>query len=146
MNTINLSNPAAKKQFGIFVGFFNKANNTKFSVKSAASNATLVNLYHSMAILTTQTGALISSQQPKVSAKRLSYSLVDCPKVDRQVFDYLSKTGPKTRAEISSNTGIRLQTVCGAVARLMGNDLVQFTGNLVKDPETNRLVELVTIK
>jgi hypothetical protein len=145
MKTLDLKNPSIKKEFGIFVGFFNKVNGTKFSVESAAKNSNLVNLYLSFATLAAQTGSVVEAQNPKRSSTRsMSYSLLDAPAVDRKVYDFLAKNLPKTRAEISKELGMRIQTVCGAVNRLMQNNLVQFTGELVKDPETNRLVELVT--
>jgi hypothetical protein len=147
MKTLDLKNPSNKKEFGIFVGFFNKINGTKFSVEAAAKNENITSLYSSLSTLVAQTGSIIEAQTPKRSTtKSLSYSLLDAPRVDREVYDFLAKNPPKTRAEISLGTGLRLQTVCGAVNRLMQNNLVQFTGKLVKDPETNRWVELVTIK
>jgi hypothetical protein len=145
MKTLDLKNPSIKKEFGIFVGFFNKVNKSKFSVESAAKNSNLTNLYLSFAILAAQTGSIIEAQTPKRSStKSLSYSLLDAPKVDREVYDFLAKNPPKTRAQISKELDMRLSTVCGAVNRLIQNNLVQFTGELVKDTETNRLVELVT--
>jgi hypothetical protein len=141
---LELKNPSIKKEFGIFVGFFNKVNGTKFSVESAARNLNLTNLYLSFATLAAQTASVVEAQNSKRSTKSLSYSLLDAPRVDREVYDFLAKNTPKTRAQISKELGMRLSTVCGAVNRLMQNNLVQFTGELVKDPETNRLVELVT--
>jgi hypothetical protein len=145
MKTLDLKNPSTKKEFGIFVGFFNKINGTRFSVEAAAKNENIANLYRSLSTLVAQTGSIIEAQTPKRSTtKSLSYSLLDAPRVDREVYDFLAKNPPKTRAQISKELGMRLSTVCGAVNRLMQNDLAQFTGELVKDPETNRLVELVT--
>lgn len=64
--------------------------------------------------------------------------------VDAQIHRFIHKNPGVTRSEIAKQTGIRIQTVCGAVNRLMFDGLVEVTG-ITKDLETNRNVETLEI-
>lgn len=76
------------------------------------------------------------------STKSRSYSLLDIPEVDAKVLKFI-KTHPRmSRFEVSVQAQVKLQTVCGAVHRLISSSLVRVTGEKL-DTRSNRHVEVL---
>lgn len=131
------------KQFGIFVGLFNKLNGTQYSVKQALQVQPLLALFNTIS----QSAAVVNSQITPIagiSTKSKSYSLVNIPAVDSEVYYFLQKNPNTTRSEIALGTGLRLQTVCGAARRLLDNKFIFVTGT-TEDTDSNREVETLGV-
>lgn len=130
------------KAFGVYVGLFNKSQGTKLSVKAALKVPELVNLFE---LVCRAQGVINEKIKPQntQSTRSKSYSLLDIPKIDNEIYQFIQKNPGWSRSEISNKTGIRLQTVCGAAKRLLDNSLI-FVSGTQKDLETGREVELLT--
>lgn len=129
------------KAFGVFVGLYNKLNETEISVKKAWKDPLFQTLFMNAELTLLQHSVKNNPRYQHLSSTKFkSYSLLDIPKVDNQVYQFLLKNPDLSRAEISDFTGIRLQTVCGAINRLMHNQLVIVIGEK-RDIETEREVQ-----
>jgi len=142
-------NPAHEKQFGIFIGLYNRLNGTKLTVRSASKNSVLVSLFESTQLTLGQVHTLSLAQDEVAcqanSTKSRSYSLLDMPGVDGNIYYLLKRSTSLSRADIALALNMRLQTVCGAVKRLIDNGLVVVNGEKL-DTQTNRHVETLTNK
>lgn len=76
------------------------------------------------------------------STKSKSYGMLNIPKADGDVLDYLTDYPVSSRAQIAKGATMKLQTVCGAVRRLIDNGLAEVVGKTY-DAETNREVEVL---
>lgn len=149
--------------FGIFVGFYNKVNNTTMSVEDALHNDDMLPLYFAMSndlkegvASTTQnnTTAIVPVGQPNYtkrvgkpkSTKRLSYEqfqVENGTSVAHAIYKEMRKQGQAmSRIEIARALNIRLSTVCGQIFAMEEAGLVQCVGTKV-DPDSNRKVELL---
>lgn len=143
------------KRFGIFVGFYNRINNTSMSVEDALHDLDIVSLFSSTVKVVktpnSNTTTVIKQAQPKKSkraksTKRLSYEAFQTDfgsSVDHLVYQGMKSTGnPVTRSEIAQTYKLRIQTVCGVVNRLEEAGLVICVGRVI-DEDTKRPVELM---
>lgn len=151
-NTITLRNPleteGMKKQFGVFVGLYNKTNDTSLSVKQAAMIDFLVKAFHANQNFIKQCHTRVADHElfkNTKSTKLKSYSLLDIPKIDGEVLDYIENNPGESRYEIAAGLDIRLSTICGAVNRLSHNSFVYASGIKI-DPETKRKVEAISAR
>lgn len=150
MKDIELHSPETKelsKAFGIFVGLYNKINNTNFSVKAASTEPSLILAFDYSQKMLTKTHNYLSDNNPNYSnvrsTKIKSYTLLDIPKNDRKIYNYIKENSNQSRVDIAYGLGIRVSTVCGAVNRLLHNALVHVTGIKI-DPETNKKAETIS--
>lgn len=151
-NTITLHDPLSnenmKKQFGIFVGLYNRTNDTSLSVKQAAMIEDLVKTFNMSIHLLSRAHTVVSKDsnfKSKTSTKMKSYSLLDIPKVDGEVLEYIQNNPGESRMDIANGMGIRMSTVCGAIYRLSHNSFVYISGVKI-DSETKRKVEVITAR
>ena len=135
--------------FGVFVGLYNKLNNTSFSVKQALSNPELTTLFAATA-QTLQSNTITTSVKNQVksskSTKRFSYEAFQTEHgttAAHAIYSYC-KTQNKSlsRAEIADGLNMRLSTVCGQVFNLIEAGLLVVDGTKV-DEKTGREVETV---
>lgn len=134
------------KAFGVFVGLYNKLNDTNLSVKQAATIDSLVKTFNASQQFLKEAHTNVVSKQfdcgvpDSGSTKFKSYSLLDMPNVDKKVYDIIVKNPGLSRYEITGRLSNRLSTICGAVNRLTNNGFVRATGTKI-DEETQRQVE-----
>lgn len=129
------------KSFGAFVKVYNTAAGTTFNVKTALQNTEIVKLYSNVTKVVKEASKNIVGS-PSTTTKMKSYTMVDIPAVDAEVLDAVGKNPMSSRAELAKITGRRLSTVCGAINRLIYNQMV-FVAGTGQDEESNRSVELV---
>lgn len=151
MNTtiemVNLEqNEKMAKEFGIFVGLYNRTNETNLSVKQAAMIDAMVTLFMRTQYVLSSAHKVVASNpnfKDRTSTKLKSYSMLDIPKVDGEVLDYIKANPALSRYEIAEGLNIRLSTICGAVNRLAFNNFV-FPSGIKVDQETKRKVEAIS--
>ena len=61
------------------------------------------------------------------------------------ILDNLNIGGPGTRAELAKRTGLKINCLCGRVNRLLELGVIE-EFDKVKDPDTNKLVNVLRIK
>ena len=150
-------------KFGIFVGLYNKLNNTSLSVEQALWTIDLVELFTAVAngikassVNNHIANPLVSQQKsskkklnskPK-STKALSYEqfqVENGTSVAHEIYKYIKKQNiPMSRAEIASGISVRLSTVCGQVNKMIDAGLLYVAGRKL-DVDSNREVEILTI-
>lgn len=74
------------------------------------------------------------------STKSKSYAQLSIGPSYKAVLDFLEKNPVSSRSDIADGATMRIQTVCGAVRRLIDAGFLEVVGT-VYDPETNREVE-----
>ncbi len=130
------------KMFGNFIGLFNKAANTNYTVKSCLKNESLIQVFNTIkndlnAIASINT---LTQNLKSKSTKGRSYSQLNIPKLDAKVLELIQKYPSHSRQELSTISGTRLQSICSASNRLLANKLIYVDGETV-DAATNRHVE-----
>ncbi len=137
-----------KKEFSRFLSLYNVLNNTEISLSQGLKSDELQVLFERTKNVT-QKSHEIFVQKPtfkhKGSTKVKSYDLLDIPKIDEEVLEYVKANPKKSRADISDSLSIRLQTVCGACNRLISNGYIFVSGQKI-DPLTRRHVEVLESK
>ena len=138
--------------FGVFVGLYNKLNNTSFSVKQALSTPELTQLFAATAqTLQSNTITTSSKSQGKSSksTKKLSYEAFQTEHgttVAHAIYSYCKTQGVSlSRAEIADGLNVRLSTVCGQVFNLIEAGLLVVDGTKV-DENSGREVETVIFR
>jgi hypothetical protein len=126
------------KEFGIFVGLFNKVNDSKISVKNALKNKEMVELYESVQVSVKKDVKINTT-----STKRRSLEQTDLPKTRAEVYDYIKKNPSKTRWGISVGMDRRINIICGRVNELIESGLVYVDGEAI-DLNTGRKVETIS--
>lgn len=129
------------KQFGVFVGFYNKVNNTSFTVKQALQNETLMGFYGKVAQATQLVNGRIGGPTKK-STKREAYDRLNVPELDSHVLEYINNNQDRSRQEIAKDMSLPINTVCGAVKRLIDAKMI-FVSKVGTNPDSNRSVELL---
>lgn len=127
--------------YGIFVGFYNRVNNTSFSVKDALKEPTLMSFYTKVSQAANVVNQKVK-QPEKKTTKRKAYDALNIPEIDNAVLQYIHNNQDSSRWEIAAGTGLRVSTVCGAVNRLVYNKFAFISGEKT-DEETNRSVDTV---
>jgi len=142
-----MSTENTNAQFGIFVGFYNKINNTSVSVKAALSDLEIVSLYEKAAVVTKCTPSLIKKQVK--STKSLSYEqfqVENGTSVAHAIYKHLRTTkSTLSRTEIADSLAVRLCTVCGQVNAMLTAGLLEVAGTKI-DELSNRTVEILRAK
>ena len=128
----------ALKQFGIFVGFFNRINNTQYSVKEAAKDPTIVEFYNKVSQTALVVNTKVKAPQKK-STKRRAYDILNIPKIDNTILEYIHSNQDQSREDIANGTGLKLATVCGSVNRMIEAKIIFVSGE--KTSDSNRSVE-----
>jgi hypothetical protein len=116
-----------KKSFGVYVGLINSLRGYDISVKQALQDPNMVamfNVFHDISLLPDFQITAASS----VSTKRASLNKVNVNKVDRMVLEAIQAHPDSTRAELVEYVGRSLQTITGAVNRLINKKLVYVSG------------------
>ena len=138
--------------FGVFVGLFNKLNNTSFSVKEALSNPELTQLFAATAQTlqsNTTTASVKSQAKSSKNTKKLSYEQFQTEHgttVAHAIYSYCKAQGVAlSRAEIAEGLNVRLSTVCGQVFNLIEAGLLAVNGTKV-DENSGREVETLIFK
>jgi len=129
------------KQFGIFVGLYNRTTGNKLSVKNALKNNDLVALYDSVATLlkgNTETNVCQDSTQLR------SLNMVNLSDKRKQVYDFIAGNPGLSRKQIAQKTGLLLQSICGRVNELVELDLIYVSGETF-DTDTDRYVETLKV-
>jgi DNA-binding transcriptional regulator GbsR (MarR family) len=142
------------KSFGIFVGLYNKLNNTVLSVEDALYEDTIMQAYKTMSaelktvkkiVGTPEAITKMVNKRPK-STKLLSYEAFKASNGSscaHLIYTELKKSKePMTRAELSSVLDLRISTVCGRINELEEAGLVWVVGTKV-DEDSQRQVELL---
>lgn len=134
-------------KFGIFLGFYNKVNNTSIGVDQGLHIPDLVKLYNDT--ITDVKNKIVcpavvaASKKPK-STKLLSYQAFQNnygTSVAHTVYKTLKTSSQAlSRVEIAQQANLRLSTVCGQVSLLKQSGLVKISGTKI-DPDSNREVE-----
>jgi len=135
--------------FGIFVGFYNRANGTNWSVNEAAKDNGMVELFTSTMSAVSRTGLQLEvrTSTSRPSTKRVSldeFRAANGNRVGIRVLNYIESSGGDYRASIAKALGLRISTVCARVNELKAMGLIESTGTTV-DPVTNKSVEVVTL-
>lgn len=137
-----------RKQFGVFVGMYNKVNGTKLSVKQALKLPVLISLFETTAKAITVTHDVFTGQQaasmPGESTRLRSYKKTDIGHLQQVVLDHVQANPDCTRREISNATGVYLNSTTARVRELIDDGLVYVSGEK-HDHETDRDVETLRI-
>lgn len=144
-HTIN--NSELTKEFGVFVGLYNKSNNTNYSVKYALANQYMVKTFFACREALTQchTKAVTTHKiSTNLSTKRESLYKLNIPEVDWTIYQYIKDNPGLSREDIAQHTEYKVSTVCGAINRLMIEDMV-FVCGYKKDPHTGRRVQVLSL-
>ena len=130
------------KDFGVFVGLFNRTTQANISVKNALQNKDLIALFemtrNSMDL------SIVTGKVQDTSTKKRSYQKTNMGRNRARVYDYVLKNPNSTRKEISNGIGMRIQSVCSAVNPLVNKGLLYVSGE-VYDAETDRMVETLVL-
>lgn len=136
-------------EFGIFVGLYNKLNNTDYSVAEALQSQTILDTFKITAASLQSTTQTVQNQLKNVtsSTKRLSYESFQKShgsSVAYKIYTFLKQeNSPLSRAEIASKMGIRLCTVCGQVNAMAKAGLVEVVGTKVDETSEREVETLV---
>lgn len=133
---------------GRYLKFYNEVNDTSLTVKQACNSPEVMlaftktlqytaHYHDEIAVKALPEDALLPTTS---STKLKSYSLVNIPRTDSGVRALLIRKPDISRYDISVMMGIRLSTICGAVNRLIHNNLVAVSGTKL-DLHSNRQVE-----
>lgn len=144
MDDLNKAQQEFRKQFGIFVGFFNKTNGTEMSVKDALQQPVMLDLYNAIG----QACQNVKTQVPQsalVSTRRKSLNQTNVCEIDNQVLNFIRSNPKSSRAQIAAHLDRRISTICGAATRLLKQNLIYVAGE-VWDPETERSVEALATR
>jgi uncharacterized membrane protein len=134
------------KAYGIFVGLFNKENNTEISVKAALQMPEMIELFKAIGQACQGVKSQLTSSIEKVQSKttrRRSLNETDLSKVDLQVLQLIRQNSGKSRAEIAGSLKRRISTICASASRLNKAGLIYASGEIL-DLETNRTVEVLS--
>lgn len=131
-----------RKAFGIFVGVFNEVNGTSHSVEYALKQIHMLNLFKNLKEAAQEVNKYVKPNT-KASTKRKSYDALNIPNLDNKVFEFIKENPRKSRAAISEDLEMRLQTVCGCVNRLIKAKLIYASGT-TRDRETGKEVEVLS--
>lgn len=149
MSTVITVSRETTPAFGVFVGLYNKINNTSFSVKSALADSELVELFKAttQSLKTNTTTDSSKSQAKSSSTKKLSYDAFQNSHgttVAHLIYKLLKTSKkPMSRTEIAQELNIRISTVCGQVYKLMEAGLCKVAGTKI-DSESEMKVETLT--
>lgn len=149
-NVIEMDNGANKeftKKFGIWLGLFNRNQNLNISVKQGLKMEELVDLFER----TTRAMVIVHNcveekigKLPTKSTKARAYDALNLPKIDNQVYNFIKYHPGLSRTDIADSSGIRIQTVCGAVNRLISANMIYVDGEKV-DVDSKHKVETLSI-
>jgi DNA-binding transcriptional ArsR family regulator len=144
-------------KFGIFVGLYNKLNNTSHSVENALCTSLILDQYIATAAFlqgnTTASTPTVARKTAKVktngkpkTTKALSYADFqeeNGTAVAHAIYAYLKKQNQAiSRSEIAKGMGIRLSTVCGQIFPMEEAGLVTVVGTKI-DESSGRSVEIL---
>jgi len=149
MDTTQVLPPHLLKQFGVFVGLYNRTNGTRLTVKAALRQIAIVTLFesslrclHAAHDESVQRGTFSGDTS---STRRRSLDKINTRRVDSSILNLVTSTPGLSRKQLSEKLKMRLQTVCGGVSRLLEDDLIYVCGESL-DHETNRRVETLAAK
>jgi len=136
--------------FGVFVGLFNKLNNTSFSVTEALSNSELTGLF-AVTAQTLQseyiTTSVKSQAKSSKSTKRLSYDefqVKNGTSIAHSIYKYCKQVNkPLSRNDIAQGLNIRLSTTCGQVHALVKAGLLTVEGSKIDQASEMKVETLV---
>jgi len=142
-----MSTENTNAQFGIFVGFYNKINNTSISVKEAAATLEITSIYEKVSVVAKCIPLTVIKKVK--STKSLSYEHFQAQNgtsVAHTIYKHLKTTkGQVSRREIAEALSLRLSTVCGQVNALLGAGVLEVIGAKV-DEQSDRSVEVLRAK
>lgn len=141
-NQVDAMQAEFRKQFGIFVGFFNRANNTDMSVKDALQQPIMLELYNAIGQACNNVKTSIPPSA-LTSTKRKSLNKLNVCEIDTQVLNYIKANPNVSRAHIAAQLDRRISTICGAATRLLKQGLIYVSGETF-DAETSRQVEALS--
>lgn len=130
-----------------FVKLFNKANGCKLSFKEASKNTQMKELYDTVVealVITAESLDIDRKIYKNSSTSSRSYNSTNLNSVDRKVFELVQNYAGATRSELVAVSKIKLQTLTGAVTRLMNSNLIKVSGH-IHDNSTNRRVECLVV-
>lgn len=143
-----LNNPTPKtlnkyiKSFGIFIGLYNKINNTRVSVEAGLNEEALVKLFNKTSKGLAKKGSTTSPKSTKRAAWE-KFNTSNGTTLSYEIYTFLKSSGGSySRADIAAKLKLRLSTVCGRVADLKNSQLIQVVGTDI-DPTSQCKVELL---
>lgn len=134
----------AYKVFKKYVSLYNAINETSLTTKNALNNDQYVEFFEKAYLFINETSNRLPPEMStkKRSTKVQSYNKINIPQIDSEVLSYIVNCDQCSRYDISVKSGIRLSTVCGAVKRLLNNNMIEVIGTKF-DPESKRNVEVL---
>lgn len=144
-------------KFGIFVGLYNRLNNTSLSVEQALWKTEVLEKYTAISFFLQGNSSVFSTSAPKKvkkvkmngkprTTKAISYQDFQTEhgtSVAYSIYTFLKKQNtPLSRAEIAQQMGIRLSTVCGQIFPMEEAGLVTVVGTKI-DENSQRTVEVL---
>lgn len=147
-------------KFGIFVGLYNRLNNTSFSVEQALWKTEILDKYTAVSFFLQGNSSVFSITAPKKfkrvkierkpkTTKTISYQDFQTEhgtSVAYCIYKFLKQQNePFSRAEIAKQMGIRLSTVCGQIFSMEEAGLVTVVGTKL-DEESQRTVEILVAR
>ena len=136
----------SKSGFGIFIGFYNKTNNTNITVKEGMRCPVMTQFFNTFtesAKIAHEKNYKKDSYGKSTTTRSQSLSKLNTAKLDMEVLGLVRVTPNSTRAEIAIMLHRKEATICGAVNRLMRDKQLYVSGRKL-DNETQRNVETVT--
>jgi hypothetical protein len=134
------------KEFGIFVGFYNRLNGTSISVRRATKIPQLVKLFHNSKNLLVYAHSTLEAKQVDFNSKSTkvkSYEACNLPKLCNEIFTFIKNNPGYSRYEIAQSLGRRVSTVCGIAKILLDSGLIEVSGSTV-DEHSKRVVETLS--
>lgn len=124
-----------------FVKFYNEINKNKITTRDVINKPYITGLFeHTKTFLAKYDTVLVEKGIiVPTSTKSDSFLKLNTGHIDNKVLDSIIENPGKTRSELAMFLGVKIQTLCGSVNRLIESKQVKIDGEKF-DSNTNRTV------